>query len=150
MAVTTITSAVDLPHPPEAVWSWTTDLRYVNAICYPLLEIRYDLSDPPWLYDAAVIPVEMRIAGVHADWATMYIRTWQPYALFIDEGIADGQRRWRHEHAYLPIDGGTRYVDRLTVDVGPALSSGGLMIALFLKWRQRNLRRLLSRATIKP
>lgn len=144
MAVVSATFAVDLPRSTEDVWEWTTDLRNVNALLHPFGEIRYDLSMPPWLYGGLVLPTEARILGVHAAWVELRIVAWQPGVMFVDEGVRDGRLLWRHEHIYQPTSNGTRYIDRITTDVGSSTFVSAQATRLLFKHRHRRLRQLLT------
>lgn len=60
----------------------------------------------------------LRIRGLPLTWVSL-IEVWEPPVRFVDVQLRGPYRRWRHEHRFEPVEGGTRVVDDVAYEVPP-------------------------------
>ena len=113
-----------------------------------------EMLTPPWLHFAVLTPrpihirqgttidYKMRLHGVPVRWQSR-IDVWEPPLRFVDEQTRGPYRRWRHEHVFEEVEGGT--ICRDIVDY--AVPGGWLIDRVFVRnnllkifeFRQRRL-----------
>ncbi|HWA99373.1 MAG TPA: SRPBCC family protein, partial [Pirellulales bacterium] len=84
-----------------------------------------------------------RVHGIPLRWRSR-IENFEPPFQFVDVQVRGPYRRWRHEHRFEPVDGGTRCIDLVDYEV----PGGRLVHALFVRrdlmkifaFRQQKLR----------
>ena len=105
---------------------------------------------PPWLHFRLVTPAHaemrtgatieyrLRLHGIPVGWTSL-IEVWERDARFVDLQIRGPYRLWRHEHRFMPVDGGgsTRVQDRVDY-----LLPFGRAGTFALPWVRHDLRRI--------
>ena len=152
--------------PPTAC---THVLHRETVVPLPLAEVfdffsrpaNLDALTPPWLRftierapaamgRGAEIAYRLRLRGLPIRW-TSVISAWEPPGRFVDEQVRGPYRRWRHEHRFEAVPGGTRVVDHVEYAVPGGRLLHGLVNRLFVArdvaaifdYRQQRLRELL-------
>jgi ligand-binding SRPBCC domain-containing protein len=111
--------------PLAEVFAFYSDPRNLARITPGWLGFRivgYDVpAGPEGSAQAGVAPamrrglrIEYRVRplGVPQRWVSE-ITEWEPPARFVDEQVVGPYRRWRHEHGFRAVNGGTEITDRV-------------------------------------
>ncbi|WP_044872013.1 hypothetical protein [Pseudomonas sp. LFM046] len=139
-----------LPVSPERAWAWITHVDYLREEMRPWLwmsiprDIRSleDFSFAPgrplftsWLWLFGCLPLGT---------SRLTLQALTPGIGFIEESPMTGMRLWRHERNLHAVSGGTRIVDRLTVEPLFGNRAVKVFLLLFFSGRHRTLRRRAS------
>ncbi|MBX3315823.1 MAG: SRPBCC family protein [Phycisphaeraceae bacterium] len=122
MRTFTLNTELWLPRSPEDVFPFFADAHNLETITPPFLRFSVLTPAPIHMATGTLIDYRLRLRGVPIRWRTR-IAAWEPPHRFIDEQLKGPYRLWHHEHLFMPEDGGTRCVDRVTYAVpgGPGL-----------------------------
>ena len=110
------TSEQRLPASPDEVFPFFADAHNLEQITPPWLSFEVLTPAPIAMQRGAMIDYRLRWRGVPLRWRTR-ITVWEPPHLFVDEQVRGPYRLWRHEHVFVPDNGGTAMVDRVTYAV---------------------------------
>ena len=112
----TLESSQWLPRPPEEIFPFYSDAFRLEELTPPMLRFHV-VTPPPIVMRAGVeIDYRLRLRGLPMRWRSR-ITAWEPPHRFVDEQIKGPYRRWVHEHAFTPQDGGTLVVDKVEYDM---------------------------------
>ena len=141
-----------LPLPREEVFAFFADATNLEAITPPWLNFRILTPTPIEMRTGALIDYRLRLHGIPLSWRT-HISVWEPARRFVDEPLRGPSSRWRHEHLFQDVGGGTRVIDRVEY----AHLGGRWLDQLFVRpdlerifaYRKQRTRELLT-ATVGP
>ena len=112
----TLESSQWLPRPPEEIFPFYSDAFRLEELTPPMLRFHV-VTPPPIVMRAGVeIDYRLRLRGLPMRWRSR-ITAWEPPHRFVDEQIKGPYRRWVHEHAFMPQDGGTLVKDVVEYDM---------------------------------
>lgn len=129
--------SVYVPAPPAAVWAWhaaPTAFERLGPPWWPMRLIRREGG----LLAGAITEFEVTRAGVPVRWLARHVEGVDE-RLFVDVQDRGPFRSWRHEHRFVPEDGGTRLEDEVTWEAPTGLGwASGLLepdIDAMFRWR---------------
>ncbi len=136
-----------LPYDREHVFEFFADAFQLESLTPPWLHFSVITPAPIHIATGTLIDYRLRLCGVPVRWQSR-ISLWEPPMRFIDEQTRGPYRRWRHEHLFQAVDGGT--VCRDIVDY--QAPGGRLIDALFVRrsllkifqYRQSQLRKVFA------
>lgn len=73
-------------------------------------------TGPPPMRTGLRIEYRVRPLGFPQRWVSE-ITVWEPPRRFVDEQRAGPYRRWRHEHGFVAVEGGTEITDRVEYEL---------------------------------
>ena len=112
----TLESSQWLPRPPEEIFPFYSDAFRLEELTPPMLRFHV-VTPPPIVMRAGVeIDYRLRLRGIPMRWRSR-ITAWEPPHRFVDEQVKGPYRRWVHEHAFIPQDGGTLVKDVVEYDM---------------------------------
>jgi ligand-binding SRPBCC domain-containing protein len=120
-------SAIWIPAPIDAVFSFFSDAHNLERITPPFLQFNVDTPDPIVIAVGTRIRYRLRLRGIPISWESE-ITAWDPPHRFIDEQIRGPYRVWRHEHRFAEQDTGTQVSDHVRY----AVWGGSLVNSLFV------------------
>lgn len=136
--------------PLEKVWRFHDDPLALPEVMTGPVKMDVHHVDRP-LQPGGRILTTMRVGPIRVRW-NLRLKAKEPMRSFTDEQI-DGQgpfKRWVHTHAFEPVDGGTRVIDRLEYEppLGPlgafgAALFGDLVMGNMFASRAKATKRLL-------
>ncbi len=130
----TLTSEQWLPPSRDEVFQFYADTLNLEHITPPWLRFRV-LTPFPIILDAGVeIDYWLRLHGFPIRWRSR-ITVWKPTDRFVDEQIRGPYLHWRHEHTFIPHEGGTLVRDRVEYAV-----PGGRLVNFL--WVRNDLHRI--------
>jgi ligand-binding SRPBCC domain-containing protein len=117
-----------LPYPRDQVFEFFSDASNLQSLTPAWLH--FSVITPPPLHIAAGTRIDyrLRLHGVPFCWQSR-ISVWEPPLRFVDEQTRGPYRRWRHEHIFEAVEGGTLCHDL----VDYAVYGGSLIDALFVR-----------------
>lgn len=95
-----------LPEKREAVFSFFSDARNLEAITPPWLKFCIVTPEPIVLQRGARIEYQLHVRGFPLRWQSE-ISTWEPPLRFVDQQLRGPYRQWLHTHSFEEKDGGT-------------------------------------------
>lgn len=107
-----------IPAEPDQVWSFFATPLNLNELTPP--DVRFQILDeiPARMYAGQIIRYRISpLPGVWLKWVTE-ITVVEAGLRFIDEQRAGPYKFWRHEHRFVPEDGGVRMFDHVAYTVG--------------------------------
>lgn len=107
-----------IPAAPAAVWEFFATPRNLNELTPPQLKFRIVGEAAEAMHSGQLI--EYRISlfpGLWMRWLTE-IRDVETGVFFADEQRKGPYKFWRHEHRFVPANGGVLMTDHITYDVG--------------------------------
>jgi ligand-binding SRPBCC domain-containing protein len=127
------------------VFDFFSDAFQLETITPPWLQFAVLTLAPIRIEAGTIIDYRLRLRGVPIRWQSR-ISVWEPPRHFVDEQTRGPYRRWRHQHIFEVVDGGTLCRD--IVDY--AVPGGWLIDALVVRhdvlkifsFRQTKLREL--------
>jgi ligand-binding SRPBCC domain-containing protein len=136
-----------LPQVREDVFRFFADAFQLETLTPPWLNFAVLTPAPIDICAGTLIDYRLRLHGVPIRWRTR-ISMWEPPFRFVDEQLRGPYRRWRHEHTFESIDGGTlcRDVVDYAVPFGRLIERffvRGELIRIF-SYRQNRLRELFA------
>jgi ligand-binding SRPBCC domain-containing protein len=120
--------------PLAQVFAFFSDARNLERITPPWLSFRVVTPPPLDMRPGLHIEYRLRVHGFPLRWQSE-IAAWEPPHRFVDVQRVGPYRRWRHEHAFREVDGGTWARDRVEY----AAPGGWLAHRLFV---DRDVRRI--------
>lgn len=131
-----------LPVGREKLFTFFSDAHQLEAITPASLEFSVLTPRPLEIRAGTVIDYRLRLHGLPIHWQSE-ITLWEPPSRFVDEQRRGPYRRWRHEHLFEAVDGGTLCRDQVEY----AVPGGWLVNSLFVRrsllgifeFRQRQL-----------
>jgi ligand-binding SRPBCC domain-containing protein len=126
----------------ERVFELFSDAFQLESLTPPWLQFAVLTPRPIHIREGTRIDYRMRLHGVPLRWQSRIV-VWEPPLRFVDEQIRGPYRRWRHEHGFEEVGGGTLCRDL----VNYAVPGGRLVERLFVRnnllkifeFRQRRL-----------
>ena len=112
----TLESAVWLPRPRDELFPFFSAAENLGRITPPILGWRILTPLPVVMRAGALIDYRILVHGLPMRWRTL-ISAWEPSSRFVDEQVKGPYRRWRHEHSFEPLDGGTLCRDHIEYTV---------------------------------
>lgn len=107
-----------IPAEPKQVWAFFATPVNLNQLTPPGLRFEIVGEVPVTLFAGQVIRYRISpLPGVWLNWVTEISRV-DAGTLFIDEQRAGPYKLWRHEHRFVPENGGVRMFDHVTYEVG--------------------------------
>lgn len=128
MKLNTFEGEVWLPKAPEEVFQFFSQSCNLQAITPDWLDFQVLTPEPIVMRPGTLIDYRLRIHGFPIRWRTE-ITDWEPPHRFVDEQLRGPYRLWRHEHRFLPRDGGTLATDLVRY----AVPGGKLIDRLFIR-----------------
>ena len=126
-----LSAKLQVAAPLEEVFEFFADARNLEQLTPPWLRFEVLTPSPIDMRRGAQIDYRLRIRGFPVRWQSE-ISAWEPPYRFVDEQRRGPYRRWRHEHKFESIDGGTAIYD--TVDYrGPGWFMEPLVNRLFIR-----------------
>jgi ligand-binding SRPBCC domain-containing protein len=137
----------------ERIFEVFSDAFQLETLTPPWLQFAVLTPRPIHIREGTRIDYRMRLHGVPVRWQSR-IDVWEPPLRFVDEQTRGPYRRWRHEHVFEEVTGGTIYRDR----VDYAAPGGWLIERLFVRksllkifeFRQRMLNQVFPGADEAP
>ena len=131
------------------LFAFFSDAHGLEALTPPWLKFSVLTPAPLRIEAGTIIDYRLRIHGLPLRWRSR-ITLWEPPLRFVDEQIRGPYRRWRHEHSFEQVDGGTLCRD--IVDY--AVPGGWLLHELLVRrdllrifrFRQQQLEQLFGEA----
>jgi ligand-binding SRPBCC domain-containing protein len=130
MTVHTFRQELWLPASRQVVFSFFSDARNLEAITPPWLNFEIVTPGEIRMHAGALIDYRLRVRRIPLRWQTE-ITLWEPTRRFIDEQRRGPYRLWRHEHAFVDLDGGTLCCDEVEYSV-----PGGALVNWLLVRRE--------------
>ena len=139
----------------EEAFAFFSRPENLEEITPPFLRFHIVRADSQ-LHAGSLIEYRLRVRGLPMRWASE-ISEWDPPRKFIDTQLRGPYAVWRHQHIFVPDNGGTRIID----DVEYALPFGILGrlahvllmrrdIERIFDFRQRRLAELLGQGKLAP
>jgi len=95
-----------LPRPREQVFEFFSDAFQLESLTPPWLHFEVRTPAPIAIAAGTLIDYRLRLRGVPLSWQSR-IEVWQPPTRFVDVQTRGPYSRWRHEHLFEEISGGT-------------------------------------------
>lgn len=95
---------------PEQVFEFFECPENLAKVTPPWLDFQQLTPPPVPMREGTLIDYTIRDMGLRWRWRTL-ITVYQSPVLFIDEQLKGPYSYWRHEHHFLPVDGGTLMLD---------------------------------------
>lgn len=136
-----------LPAERERVFEFFSDAFQLETLTPPWLRFSVCTPGPIAIEPGTLIDYRLRLRGVPLRWQSR-IEVWDPPQRFVDVQTRGPYRRWRHEHVFEEVDGGT-----LCRDAVDYAAPGGWLIDRLLvrgdvrrifSYRQRKLEEIFS------
>lgn len=108
-----------LPRPPDETFEFFARPGNLARITPSWLKFRLT-SDDLGMREGLRIEYRIRPLGLPMKWVSA-ITAYDPPRMFVDEQVKGPYRRWRHEHRFRAVDGGTEVTDtvRYALPFGP-------------------------------
>ncbi len=115
-----------LPQPREDVFPFFAEARNLQTITPPWLD--FDVVTPGTIRmrEGVLIDYRLKVHGIPLRWRSE-ITAWDPPYRFVDEQRRGPYLYWRHEHSFVPSQGGTLCRDEVSYRV-----LGGALVDRFL------------------
>lgn len=142
-----------MPQPRERIFEFFSDAFQLEMLTPKWLCFSVLTEPPIKIASGTRIDYRLRIRGIPLRWQSE-ISVWEPPFRFVDEQTRGPYRRWRHEHAFGEVDGGTLCRDTVDYEV----YGGGLINAMFVRpdverifgFRQKKLLELFGQSSNGP
>ena len=118
----TWTAELWLPHPPEVLFRYLTDVRNLDRVTPPWLRVRILTEGPIQMASGTRIDYRLRLHGLPFRWQTE-IALWEPPTRFVERQGRGPYRSWDLQHEFVLLDGGTLIRDEMRYEV-----AGGLLV----------------------
>ena len=93
----------------ENIFPFFADARNLEAITPP--KLRFEVrSAPETLERGSQIDYRLHLRGIPMSWKTL-IAEWKPPYRFVDVQMHGPYALWRHQHDFIPVDGGVKITD---------------------------------------
>jgi len=144
-------SSLFLPSPRDVVFAFFSDASNLQSLTPPWLNFSILTPLPIPMQVGTLIDYRLRIRGIPLRWQSR-ISVWDPPERFVDEQTHGPYRRWRHEHVFELVEGGTLCRDLVDYEV-----YGGVLVNLvfvrpdlrkIFKFRQDKLLNQFSSTTV--
>jgi ligand-binding SRPBCC domain-containing protein len=134
-----------LPCPRAQLFEYFCDAFELENLTPTWMHFSVVTPSPIHIAPGTLIDYRLRVHGVPLRWQSR-ISEWEPPLRFVDEQTRGPYRRWRHQHDFEVVDGGTLCRD----SVDYAVYGGSLINAIFVRpdlfkifaFRQSKLREL--------
>jgi ligand-binding SRPBCC domain-containing protein len=111
-----LTRSQRVARPREEVFAFFTDAANLARLAPPSVGFRLLTPLPIRMTAGTLLDYRLRLFSVPVRWRTR-IELVEPPARFIDVQLAGPYRRWRHEHSFREIPGGTLIADALDYEL---------------------------------
>jgi ligand-binding SRPBCC domain-containing protein len=105
-----------VPSPRDRVFNFFADAFQLEVITPSWLHFSVVTEPPISMRADTRIDYRLRLRGLPIRWQSL-ISAWEPPYRFVDEQTRGPYRRWRHEHLFEEVDGGTRCRDVVDYEV---------------------------------
>lgn len=135
-----------LPAPPNSVWQHLQTSALLHHVAAPL--IRFEPHDGafPDRWHSGEYRADMLLFGlIPLGWQAIVIEQPEPLGdirFLRDNGYGPLIKRWDHWIAIGTEEGGTRYLDQVTINAGPLTPVVAQFARAFYAYRQRRWREL--------
>jgi len=126
-----LTRTQRVARPREAVFAFFTDAANLALLAPPSVGFRLLTPFPINMTAGTLLDYRLRLSGIPVRWRTR-IELVEPPARFVDVQLAGPYRRWRHEHSFREIPGGTLIADAVDYEL-PLGVLGTLAHAFFVR-----------------
>lgn len=142
----TVELTIWLPARPDTVWEHLQTSALLHHVAAPLIQFKSHDGSFPERWQSGEYRTDMFLYGiVPLGWQAVVIEQPEPLGdtrYLRDNGFGPLIKRWDHWIAIAPEDGGTRYLDQVTVDAGPLTPVVAAFARIFYAHRQRRWREL--------
>jgi len=104
------------PLPVEAIFPFFADASNLELITPDWLGFEILTELPVEMRPGSQLEYKLSVHGVPVRWQTE-IEVWEPCDRFVDVQRRGPYKLWRHEHRFVPRDGGTSMIDSVDYDV---------------------------------
>lgn len=119
---------IRVPAPIDEVFPFFADAYNLEILTPDFLQFQINTPAPIHMAVGTLIDYQIRVHRLPIRWRTK-ITAWELNHRFVDEQLSGPYRLWRHEHRFIPEDGGTRCIDH--VEYRP--KGGALLNRLFVE-----------------
>ena len=126
-----LTRTQRVARPREEVFAFFSDAANLAVLAPASVGFRLLTPFPIRMTPGTLLDYRLRLFGVPVRWRTR-IELVEPPARFVDVQLAGPYRRWRHEHSFREIPGGTLIADAVDYEL-PLGALGTLAHALFVR-----------------
>jgi len=132
-----LTCELVVPRDRDQVFAFFSNAENLEKLTPAILRFEILTPTPIAMRVGAIIDYRIRIRGFPVTWRTE-ITTWEPGRRFVDEQLRGPYAKWRHEHNFEDVEGGT-----LVRDVVHYRPPGGPMAPL-VNWMfvERDVRKI--------
>ncbi len=128
-----------LPRKPAEVYAFMSDCRHMNLVLPQWVRLHVVNDKPAKLAAGVTYDYRFTLHGLPMRWRTRITDCDAPHA-FVDEQARGPYASFRHEHRFVPLDGGTVVHD--TIRYRPP--GGPLAPLINSAWVRRDLRNLFT------
>ncbi len=117
-----------LPQPRDCIFNFFSDAFQLQTLTPAWLHFSVLTPAPVQMREGLLLDYRIKLHGLPLRWQSR-ISVWEPPVRFVDEQTRGPYRRWRHEHRFEPVAGGTLCHD--TVEY--AVLGGAVVHQLFVR-----------------
>jgi uncharacterized protein len=129
-------SSLWVPHPPEQVFPFFSNVNNLQLLTPPWMSFQIKSLQPIDMHVGALIDYGIKVRGLPMKWRTRIAR-WEPSHAFADEQLHGPYKIWHHTHTFTPQDGGTVLGDDVIMR-----PKGGPIAPLVMKYVRHDVERI--------